>query len=1352
MNKLFTKIAAACVGLAMAVGVGVAVGSGSSAPREARADTVTMAYPGGTTGNFAENTNVAASLGLSATDWDVRAAKGSASNNVGYNSAGDFRLYYNASGSNTLTVTSSQGWTITGLSLTYTGANYNNCTISPGTISNSGTSGTATLSSTSFTLGNGNSSNVQVRISSVVITYSAGATKYSVTYNQNNTEAAETMTDPDSPYEKNDTVTVLANEFTAPEGYKFDHWNTADDDSGVDYDAGDTFSISANTTLYAQWAEDLGDLTGKTGTANFGNASGSTQIKAATGSFKDSLGVSWSWSIDWGSATPSYTQNAAYSQIGASGKLCNSVTLTATLPDEYKVTDFSVKTGGFSGTSGTAALKVETTTVGSGNITSSDVVTSATDKTVVGDDLSVILTGSSSMRFKLYYISYTLGASKTLSNIALSGSYQTAFTVGDTFNHTGMVVTANYDDSTSATVTGSATWSSPDMSSAGQKTVTVSYSDEFGSATKDYSITVSAPVTPYISPEKSTTSGYTGCSETISFSYGNLTGTLDAATSNNNISAVIDNDDGESSADVVISFGSVEITSKSYVYLKDGSTTRATIEVTKVDESTVTIVGLPATATLYNNSTLNLGSQITVTPTGSCSSAVTWESDDETVATVDGGVVTPVANGEVNITVTSDDYPSATMTCVVTVSDPLIEATYNFVTRFATYASSWTGYASRTLNGKTDIGGDYAATITLPYGSKQTTNITTMPVVADESDGDVVHISFELTEAGYELGDVSVTFAQWTTKAPTMKLFKGTTATGTALDSGVVGTKNTISATNVGGTTFVVAENDGGTSKNQVGIQSIRITLKPAPVLSSVTTSGQKASFEYGDTFSYGGTLTAHYTQGKADATVSPSKFKYGATSNFDADTTGTEITVGASLSHTTHDGKYVKVGYSEDSGVTYKWTDAYQISVEDEPAHYMILDAYTDTGTDYGYKGGVIEIDVTDSNLAGNISWDVTAGSVSGATYDNTSYLATITSVGTLTIVATDSGDNTNTRTVSITVIDSLNTVMAPSETPHTSSLIFTAECGGSGTADDGATYAITSDADESTFDEARGIHYGTTSSAKVQYVQLSSSNVASGANNKIKSIVINASDAQSGENTASLTVTVGDSSFHCDGSTSAKLGGQADYTFTGSGSGTVVIRAERSGAMYKGIFFKSVVVNYVTEGEEGNIANATDMHLAQKAVLDYAEDFNDTLEEICVAIGSTDVETLEGAWSTLATQYDNWFNKGAKELSSGEIAHAKALFAHASSVDRNKTPSADELQHMLAKYDWIVEHYSGCEDFLNTDAGTGRDPVNQVSSGSIFNIIGEGTNSVAAIVVISVISAAAVGGYFFLRRRKEI
>jgi hypothetical protein len=432
-------------------------------------------------------------------------------------------------------------------------------------------------------------------------------------------------------------------------------------------------------------------------------------------------------------------------------------------------------------------------------------------------------------------------------------------------------------------------------------------------------------------------------------------------------------------------------------------------------------------------------------------------------------------------------------------------------------------------------------------------------------------------------------------------------------------------------------------------------------------------------------------------------------------------------------------------------------VVVSEAPAHFINLSVSTDTGTDCGYLGDEFIVTVSSSDLVGNIQWSATPGAVTDVTSDNNGYMGTLASVGDVTITATDTGDNTNTSSVTITVVGVLHEIQAPSTTPHTSDLTFTAACGGSGTADDGASWSViarkgedgSDTAAESTYEEARGIHYGT-SSAYVRYVQLSSSSFSS-ADKVIRSVTVNASDAQSTGLTASLTVTVGGVSFHCGNEESVTIGAQNTYTFTGSASGEIVVKADRGVQRQKAIYFKSIVVDYVTNGEISDIANKEGMHLAQKAVLEYAEDFNGTLEEICVGIGSTNTTNLSEAWSELSAQYTSWFTNSGKSLTNDEKAHAKALFANAASVDRNVTATADELEHMLAKYDYIVRNYHYA-DFLNTDSGTGREAVSQSNPSLIFTrLFNNSTNSVAIIVIISMFSVTAIGGYFFLRKRKE-
>lgn len=82
-----------------------------------------------------------------------------------------------------------------------------------------------------------------------------------------------------------------------------------------------------------------------------------------------------------------------------------------------------------------------------------------------------------------------------LTSISLNTTGVTkAFTVGDAFNSDGLVVTANYSNCSSKTVTPNSV-STPDMSSTGNKTVTVSYTESAVTKTATYDITVSAATT-----------------------------------------------------------------------------------------------------------------------------------------------------------------------------------------------------------------------------------------------------------------------------------------------------------------------------------------------------------------------------------------------------------------------------------------------------------------------------------------------------------------------------------------------------------------------------------------------------------------------------------------------------------------------------------------------------------------------------------------------------------------------------------------------------------------------------------------------------------------------------------------
>ena len=164
--------------------------------------------------------------------------------------------------------------------------------------------------------------------------------------------------------------------------------------------------------------------------------------------------------------------------------------------------------------------------------------------------------------------------------------------------------------------------------------------------------------------------------------------------------------------------------------------------------------------------------------------------------------------------------------------------------------------------------------------------------------------------------------------------------------------------------------------------------------------------------------------------------------------------------------------------------------------------------------------------------------------------------------------------------------------------------------------------------------------------------------------------------------------------------------------------------------------------KGESGltptgdSIANTN--AVVQKAVLQFAEHFNDTMD--CVNSGAT--TSVQSKWSTLSSD----FTTAMSGFTGDDLAHFKALFAYAYSVE-----GGDTLQDMLARYDYIIAKYQIANDFLHS--GADRPEVVQRPNVNPLVVlgVGESANTIAIVVIVSVISLSAIGGYFFLRKRKE-
>ncbi|EPR71003.1 hypothetical protein ADIWIN_3310 [Winogradskyella psychrotolerans RS-3] len=136
-----------------------------------------------------------------------------------------------------------------------------------------------------------------------------------ITYNGNDNTGGTPPSDGNA-YESGDTVTVLGNTGSLTKTCSsFNNWNTAADGSGTPYSANNTFSISANTTLYAQWLTSGNTVTfdsnGGTGTMSPQTNCVAENLTANTFTNAGFTFNSWNTAIDDSGTT--YADNASYS-------------------------------------------------------------------------------------------------------------------------------------------------------------------------------------------------------------------------------------------------------------------------------------------------------------------------------------------------------------------------------------------------------------------------------------------------------------------------------------------------------------------------------------------------------------------------------------------------------------------------------------------------------------------------------------------------------------------------------------------------------------------------------------------------------------------------------------------------------------------------------------------------------------------------------------------------------------------------------------------------------------------------------------------------------------------------------
>lgn len=489
----------------------------------------------------------------------------------------------------------------------------------------------------------------------------------------------------------------------------------------------------------------------------------------------------------------------------------------------------------------------------------------------------------------------------------------------------------------------------------------------------------------------------------------------------------------------------------------------------------------------------------------------------------------------------------------------------------------------------------------------------------------------------------------------------------------------------------------------------VNYTYTPPASLSSITldTTNVQTVFSVGDTFNYTGlVVTAHYSD-LSSKTVTPT-----SVSSPNMSTTGN---------------KTVTVTYTEDEATK---TESYSITVNANPSISWTAPAIN------VYSGSTLS--GSDVN-----AWAVTYNDGAGHQTVLTYSQLTVKLGGTTISIphtwsASDDGKTltatynslTTSASSAVQVTQSVNTITKTSESSEvTSNLTFTAACGGSGTADHGETWTVTSDASESTYDSTKGIHYGT-GSAAVEYIQLVSNSFTTGT---ITQVVVNASGA-SGV-TGSVSVTVGGNAF---GEVQSFNSTASDKTFTGTASaGQIVVRIYKAAAANKAIYCKSVVVTNNVPGSATVISNNVDHIAAQRVAVKFAKAFNAAMD---TTNGCT--TNLSSAWSICSSAYDTFLSEAAA-LGENEEAYAKSLIANATKQYTDDSGEAC-IERMMKTYEICVQKH-GQTAFMSELVSLSKIVINPLQV-SVKN-----SSTAIIIIVISAISVIAIAGYFYFRKKKN-
>ena len=177
--------------------------------------------------------------------------------------------------------------------------------------------------------------------------------------------------------------------------------------------------------------------------------------------------------------------------------------------------------------------------------------------------------------------------------------------------------------------------------------------------------------------------------------------------------------------------------------------------------------------------------------------------------------------------------------------------------------------------------------------------------------------------------------------------------------------------------------------------------------LSSIVLSGQTTSFDSGDTFSFGGTVTAKYTKNSDANVTSQTTFHLDSAS-------GTNMS-GVTLSHALHDGHTIYAKYTEDDITK---TATYSISVANAPVSSLTLASNTGkVATTELFDMSEIGVTILPADAVQTYEWTVLSNTVSNDYTFEANIVEAGNTEGTITLKCTSTADSSKYQTFVLTV-----------------------------------------------------------------------------------------------------------------------------------------------------------------------------------------------------------------------------------------------------------------------------------------------------------------------------------------------